>query len=190
MTEEKALVALRRDSEEALGWFIDRYNAYVCAVIYRMIGQKMSQDDVEETASDVYVAQWQSAERVKSASVKAWLGATAQHLALGKLREVSETLPLEDDLLVIERATPETALERKELRLAVRQAVLSMDWPDREIFLRHYFFEQPLAEIVESMGIGLSTIKSRLHRGREKLKAALGAEKNERGGVNSGRKNI
>jgi RNA polymerase sigma-70 factor (ECF subfamily) len=48
-----------------------------------------------------------------------------------------------------------------------------MTQPDQEIFLRHYYYCQSVAVIAEKMKMNPSTIKTRLKRGREKLRQYL-----------------
>ena len=60
-------------------------------------------------------------------------------------------------------------IEKKEQRLAVKQAVLSMPYPEREIFLRHYYYYQKTEDISREMNIPLSTVKTKLRRGRIRL---------------------
>ena len=69
--------------------------------------------------------------------------------------------------------TPEQVFQRKELRNAVRSCVLGMEEPDREIFLRHYYYHQKTPKIAEEMGMNHSTVRTRLRRGRESLKRTL-----------------
>ena len=61
-------------------------------------------------------------------------------------------------------------------RQQVRQAVDSLPGPDREIFLRHYYYAQTVQEISRQMNINESTVKTRLRRGRGKLKDILTRE--------------
>lgn len=173
MTETKALRELQRGSEAALEWFIDKYTPYVGTIIYNVIGGVMDLSDVEEVISDVFFAFWSNADKVRNSSVRSYLGSIARNRAKNKLRGCGRDLSLEDDFLIIDAHTPETQLEERELRERVRRAVLAMEQPDREIFLRHYYYCQPLAAISEEMGIRLPTVKTRLHRGREKLRNAL-----------------
>lgn len=63
--------------------------------------------------------------------------------------------------------------EQRERTRMVREAVDSMEPVDREIFLRHYFWHQPVAQIAGEMGKNVPAIKSRLARGREKLRKIL-----------------
>lgn len=66
MTEEQALRQMQRGSQEALAWFIDRYGAYVSAVIRGILGTALAESDVEETASDVFFSLWNNAGKVHS----------------------------------------------------------------------------------------------------------------------------
>ena len=58
----------------------------------------------------------------------------------------------------------------------VREAVLGLEAVDRNIFLRHYFWGQGVRQIAQEMDMNESTVKSRLKRGREKLRAILKKE--------------
>lgn len=171
MTEERALKELKRGSEKALAWFIDRYTPYVTTVIYNIIGTSMDMSDVEEVASDVFYKLWEQADTVYS--VKGYLGTVARNLAKNKARGLSHDLPLEDGILRIGESTPESRLEKQEQRQAVKLAVMGMPHPDREIFLRHYYYCQTLESISREMDINLSTVKTKLRRGRERLRSVL-----------------
>lgn len=175
MTEDRALKKLQRGSEDALAWFITKYTPYVSTIVYNIIGDAMGGADIEEVTSDVFFALWNNAEKIRPLSVRAYLGSVARNMAKNRLRSHALELSLEDDILLVDPETPEARLEQRELHQAVRQAVLSMTEPDREIFLRFYYYCQPLADISEEMGIHLSTVKTRLRRGREKLRDTLTA---------------
>ena len=71
---------------------------------------------------------------------------------------------------------PAAALERAEEQALVRRAVFSLPDPDREIFLRHYYYAQTVREAAAAMGLNESTVKTRLRRGRIKLKELLTKE--------------
>lgn len=173
MTENKALKELKRGSEEALGWFIDHYTSYVTTIIYHIIGAYMDEADVEEVASDVFLKFWQNAGKVRPFSAKAYLGSIARNLAKNKLRERGFDLPLEEQILTVDEITPETQFQQKELSAAVRQAVAEMPEPEREIFLRFYYYSQQTDRITEEMNLNPSTVRSKLRRGREKLRSSL-----------------
>ena len=94
MTEEQALRQLKQGSQEALAWFIDRYGAYAAAIIRNVMGAYMTDADVEEAVSDVFLGFWNNAGQVRGGAVKAYLGAAARNSAKNKLRQASRTVPL------------------------------------------------------------------------------------------------
>lgn len=183
MHDAKALQRLQRGDEEALAWIIDRYTPYVHTVVCHVMGQYMSQADMEEVDADVFVALWHNAASVHPAALKGWLGTVARNAAKNKLRSAGQEIPLEEDALLLTEDTPEDEALRTERHNAVRRAVLAMPWPDREIFLRHYYYYQPLADVAREMDMNLSTVKTRLRRGREKLRTVLTQEGWNEGGT-------
>lgn len=173
MTEGKALKELKNGSQEALGWFIDRYTPYVTTIIYHVIGSAMSTADVEETASDVFFALWRNAGKVRHGSVKSYLGTIARNMAKNKLRCAGFDLPLEDDRIILDEQDPEALYARKEAAAIVRREVEAMKEPEREILLRFYYYCQSLEAISLEMDINLSTVKTKLRRARLALKTSL-----------------
>lgn len=173
MDEHKALRELKRKNEKALIWFIDRYGAYVNTIIYNIIGSSIPGADIEEISSDVFFTLWMNAEKISHGKAKAYLGGVARNKAKERLRKAGMELPLEDDILLISNDNPEQALQEQELALFLQKAILAMRHPEREIFIRYYYYYQPVSLIAEEMHINLSTVKTRLHRGRKKLKEIL-----------------
>ena len=134
----------------------------------------MQPEDAEEVVSDVFLAAWNQAEDLQVGNAKAWLASVARNTARKKLRAVGRDLPLEEDVLEMpDQAGPETALEKTEERLLVNWAVNDLPVQDREVFLRHYYYAQTVREISQEMTLNESTVKTKLRRGRAKLKETL-----------------
>ena len=182
MTDAEALTLLKSGDHQALEWFIDRYSSYVGTIINNILRNSMSRSDVEEVTSDVFVTLWKSSERLIPLNIKGYLSRVARSLALHKLRERTDELPLEDDILVLEEDSVIEKLDRQERDRIVRDAVLSMPQPDREIFLRYYYYCQSVAVIAGKMQMNPSTVKTRLKRGRDKLRQHLIGIKTFEGG--------
>ena len=172
MTETSALRRLKRQDTEALSWIIDRYTPYVCAILRRIL-PGAPEADIEEVASDVFFALWTHAQQVQPETFRGYLGAIARNKAKNRARARSCTVPLEEDLLLVSPHTPEGIVEEKERDRLLRQAVLDMGHPDREIFLRHYYYYEPVQAIAQALDMKAATVKTRLRRGREKLKETL-----------------
>ena len=173
MTDTKALTQLQSGDQRALEWFIDRYGNYVGTIVNSILQGCMSYEDVEEVTADVFVTFWKSAESLLPLNLKGYLSRVARSLALRKLREKTQELPLEEDAVLIEEDSLIEKIDQEERDRQVREAVLSMTQPDQEIFLRHYYYCQSIAVIAEKMKMNPSTIKTRLRRGRDKLRQHL-----------------
>ena len=162
MTEATAMRELKKGSEKALIWFIDTYTPYVTAIIHTIIGSFMDLSDVEETAAEVFFTLWKHARDVSN--VKGFLAAVARNKAKNKLREFTADLSLEDCIQLPDGPDLAVLAEQKELSRAVKQAIETLSKPDREIFLRFYYYYQRLEDISREMNIPLSTVKSKLRR--------------------------
>ena len=187
LTEEQALRQMKQGSQDALAWFIQRYGAYVSTIIHNIIGQRMSNADVEEVASDVFLALWNNAGKILPNAARSWLATVARNTARSRLRRASDTLPLDEEAVIVDDRTPEATLERREQAVRVRMALLSLNQVDREVFLRFYYYYQKTADIAADMGLNESTVRTKLNRGRAKLRDFLiregHDEKDEKGGA-------
>ena len=174
MREELILRKIRTGDPEGLERLMDRYMPYVSAIVWNILRGSMATEDAEEVASDVFLAAWEQSGDLRIGYVKAWLGAVARNKAKNKLRQAGLTLPLEEDVLEIpDECTPEGFLQSKEEAKLVRHAINSLGEPDREVFLRHYYFAQSVSRISQEMSLNESTVKTKLRRGRARLKTML-----------------
>lgn len=173
MKDDRIILKMRSKEPEGLQLLMNKYISYVSAIVWNILRNSMTVEDAEEVVSDVFFTAWNQADDLQSAKVKAWLGAVARNKAKNKLRQLGQTLPLEEDVLELPDGSALEKLEREEQRQLIRQAIDSLRPKDREIFLRHYYHAQSVGEISREMRMPESTVKTRLHRGRIKLKEYL-----------------
>ena len=176
MTEEVMIEKIRSRNPAGLEALMNRYLSYVSTVVWNILRNAMPVEDGEEIVSDVFLAAWRQPEALRPGSVKAWLGAVARNKAKNRMREINLTFPLEDALDIPGPDDPPGEYERALERQQIRQAVDSLPGLDREIFLRHYYYAQTVQEIARCMHLNESTIKTRLRRGRMKLRDMLTKE--------------
>lgn len=174
MTDERILEKIRKRDPDGLGRLMDRYLPYVSAVVWNILHTSMTVQDAEEVVSDVFLVAWERAGSIMPGKVKAWLGAVARNKAKNKLRDLGKELPLEEDLLSdLEAPDVLSGLEQADERRLVRHALDTLPPKDREIFLRHYYYIQTVETIGREMRMPAATVKTRLRRGRMKLKEYL-----------------
>lgn len=172
-TDSTLLDAMRGGDEAALGAIIERYTSYVGSIVYGIVQGKLDHSDASELISDVFFSLWRTADRIEPGKLKAYLGRIARNRAVSALRGQREEIPLENDLLPIPAPGPEDEALRREEYAALRRTLDGLPEPDRSIFLRHYYRCETIAEIAGVMGIPANTIKSKLRRGRERLRREL-----------------
>lgn len=173
MDEQALIQRLKAGDRRALEEVIGRYTHYVTAVAARALLPAPSQEDLEEVVSDAFLALWRTRERLDECrSLRPWLAVIARNLSTDRLRKRRETevIPL---YLPDGHPGPEELAERQALHLHLRQLVEGMEEPDRTLFLRYYYGEESLNQVADDLGLNRSTAKTRLARGRQRLKQAL-----------------
>ena len=170
-TGDKHLIhALKNDDTAALSQIIDKYTNYVATVVYNQLGAFASPEDTEELTANVFVSLWEHRARLKTPHLRGWLAATARNEARRHLRSKKLlTVSPEDAVLVSDDIAQKLTEDRERTRF-IQKALFDLGWPDREIFLRYYYYNQKIPEIADEMDMNAETVKSRLRRGREKLK--------------------
>ena len=173
MNERRALRRICAGDSEALGAVIEQYAPYVCAIARNIVDPPLQPEDVEEIASDVFLRLWKNAYDVQEGKLKAWLAAVTRNRARDRLRNLHLPAPLEEDCLDISFPGPEDGIVQQELRRLTREAVEALPEPDRSIFMRRYYLYQKTDEIAADLQMNPATVRTRLARGRDKLRAFL-----------------
>lgn len=172
MTDEaKLLGQLKMKKRNSIDRAIEIYTPYLSVVLYNMVGNSLPKEDIEEILSDVFVILWKNAEYIdlQKGSIKSYIAAAARNFALKRLNKKEDYTNLDDVEISDKSPSPDDISENS----AVWDAVMSLGEPDSEIFVRYYKFGEKLKDISKATGINLSTIKTKLSRGKRKLKIIL-----------------
>lgn len=173
MNEKKLVARMHRGDTAALAEIIELYTPYVYAIVSNVLGGMLDEEDAEEITADVFTALWYNRLNTESGTLKAYIAAIARNKAKSRLRTMHISEPLLDDVPVAECTLPEEQYIVNELSEAARRAVDSLPEPDGEIFRRHYFLYQKTEAIAADMGMNAATVRTKLARGRKRLKAYL-----------------
>lgn len=173
INEEKLLRSLQRKKPKALEAVIVQYTPLVSTIVSNIIGPYMTAMDIEDVTSDVFFALWNHAGDIAPGKLKAYLSSIARNKAKNKLREYRPLLSVEEDCLDLPDDGFEKGILRRETSAMLRSAVQSLGHPDSEIFVRYYYYYQTTSQIAAAMQLNPSTVQTRLHRGRKKLKQIL-----------------
>lgn len=179
MTDEKQLLSgLKKQKRGSLEKIIDIYTPYVSVIIYNIIGTAMTVEDIEEAVADTFVALWRSASAIdeNKGSIRSYLAAVARNCARKKLHGAKMHASLDENITALSCSEPDKRAEEKEEITRLIKLIKELGEPDAEIFLRHHIYGERISKISASTGICKSTITTKLHRGRTKLKEILTEE--------------
>lgn len=177
MIDEQYLIQqIKTGSQKALETVIDRYGSYVKAIAANIIKPPMTDADVEEVVSDVFLSLWSHPGDPDRGSLKGYLAAITRNKARDRLRRFHIEVPLESDCLEVPVEDSCRQIELAQLKEAVKQVVDRLEEPDRTILLRYYYFYQKTDAIARDMGMNPATVRTKLARSRQKLKEWLTQE--------------
>lgn len=140
----------------------DKYFKLVWFCAFRFLGNK---EDTDEVSDDVFVNFYRRAEKTEISNVKYYLTRSARNLSLNKLRDRKETEELDEN-----RAGEYCFYEGSDLleKLAVVTSKEEFD-----LLCRHVLEGYTLAEIAETSGESVNTVKSKYRRLVKRLKSEL-----------------
>lgn len=172
MTDEAELLQrLRKREKNSIDEAIRIYTPYLSTVLYHMAGNSLPKEDIEEIVADVFVVLWENAERIdlQKGTLRSYLAAVVRNFALKRINRKTDHTFLED----IELSDGKNFIEENFHNNYVWETVMSLGEPDSEIFVRLYKFDEKIKDISKAMGLNISTVKTRLSRGKRKLRKML-----------------
>ena len=173
--DDRALVKrfFSRD-ENAIAEAKQRYGSYCLYIAQNILCDK---DDAEECLNDVLLAAWNSIPPQEPSNLKTYLGKLTRESAIDMFRKKSakkrnggEALLSLDELEeVIGQSSVEEAFGAKELSRLISSFLYSLREDERNVFIRRYYYYDPVKSICERYGFGKSKVTSLLKRTRDKL---------------------
>jgi len=159
--------ALGGGDEEAYRGLLDMYKGRIFSFVYRIV---RNYDDAEDITFDTFIRCFKSLSSFdRSRSFSTWLFSIAHNLTVDFLRKnkqeyelLDERLPSKDDLV--------KEYEENEQLRRIEEALVKLPLIDREIVIFFYKEGKSYKEISEILNIPGTTIKTRLHRARKKLR--------------------
>jgi RNA polymerase sigma-70 factor (ECF subfamily) len=178
--EDGEIVELfRRREEAAVGHAAQKYGARLRAIAYGITGDGQT---AEECENDTYLEAWESIPpHDPTGYLFAYLARITRHLALNACRrrsaqkrraefteltaEMEECIPAPDDTA--------GRLEAQELGRAIDRYLRTLSEEKQIIFVRRYWYLDPVEAIARRLGVGQSKVKMTLLRCREGLREYL-----------------
>jgi RNA polymerase sigma-70 factor, ECF subfamily len=182
VTDEKLLADAANGDTTAFQILYQRYRDPIFRFAYRMLG---SVEAAEDVAHDCFLSLIKQPGRFDStkASFRTYLYAAARNLAAKQYSSFGRETTLDalsEEPVAADQDAPVAQVLDDELASEVAGAIATLPPLQREALVLFEYEELSLAEIGDIVGVDANTVKARLFRAREKLRAKL--ERYFRGG--------
>lgn len=179
MEDSKIVELYWQKNENAIKETNSKYGAYCFSIADNILHNK---EDSEECVNDTWLNAWNAMPPQKPTKLQMFLAKITRNLSFNRfnarsaekrgggeivlvLDELAECLAGESDVT--------SEYEAKELGQCIRRFVRSLPERDSNVFVRRYFFTEPVAEIAKKYGLTENNVMVILSRTRTKLKTYL-----------------
>lgn len=175
--EDPIIIALlKKRDEKAVSMLMEKYGGLCRSLISRILSDKR---DAEECVNGVFMRLWESIPPAKPNDLKAYIAKTARNEALMRLRKnnssrIKTEVPLDEVELFL--PSSETAEEATALKACIEGFLKKQSAERRFVFMRRYWFFDPVKDIAKMAGMSESKVTSLLFRTRNALRKHLEKE--------------
>ena len=186
-SELELVEASRKGDPDAFGALVKKYMPRALAFARQMTGDA---DDAQDLAQDAFIKAYKALDSFKGgSSFYTWFIRILSNVCLDFLRKKTFIKKIfffasqdDDDegLDVVEQApdtsrsrNPDMPLEQKELRAALKKALLSLPPRQRAVFLMKHEEDMKLSEIAVALKISEGAVKAHLFRAIDALKKSM-----------------
>ena len=174
ITDERLLEQAAGGDGTAFQILYERYRDPIFRFAYRLLG---SAEAAEDVAHDCFLSLIKEPGRFDAAraSLRTYLYAAARNLAAKRYQSFGRETALDDvaEPHMADRHGPMARVLDNELAIEVERAIASLPPLQREALVLFEYEDLSLSEIAAVVGADSNTVKQRLFRAREKLRARL-----------------
>ena len=180
MDERRLIVSAQRGDIQAFNQLVQAYQGLAFNVAFRILGNS---DAAADATQDAFLSAFKALERFRGGSFKAWILRIVTNACYDQLRlkQRRPTTSLDDMLSDQDHAIfmqdsgelPEEHLLREELGEAIQKGLGTLPPEQRVTVILSDIQGLEYKEIAQVTGASLGTVKSRLSRGRARLRDYL-----------------
>jgi RNA polymerase sigma factor (sigma-70 family) len=172
LTDADLIERCRTGDKSAYGVLVERYQLRLRRVLAAVLSYPTEVDDV---AQEAFLEAYLSLDKLRQPErFRAWLCGIGLNLAKMRLRRMKWLVELDTAVsLPAPQPTPEQITEQHEGEQRLYAAISDLPPAEREALLLVYRDGFSHQETAVQLGISLSAVKVRVHRGRNRLRSAL-----------------
>jgi RNA polymerase sigma-70 factor (ECF subfamily) len=180
MDEEALIASARKGDTRAFNQLVLLYQSMAYNVAYRILSNP---DAAADATQDAFLKAYKAMRKFRGGSFKAWLLRIVTNACYDQLRVKQrrptnslDALPVEADHTEYLRdyaEQPDEVVERQELNRLIQAGISTLPPEQRVVLVLSDVQGMSYQEIAEVVDLSLGTVKSRLSRGRAKLRDYL-----------------
>lgn len=182
MEDSQIIELYWQKNADAISETSSKYGAYCYTIANNILH---SAEDAEECVNDTWLNAWNAMPPQKPNVLRMFLAKITRSLSINRFNARSaekrgggEIILVLDELVdcLAGKISVESEYEVKELEQCIRRFVRGLTERDGNIFVRRYFFTEPVSAIAERYGLTENNIAVILSRTRKKLRLKLAKE--------------
>ncbi len=181
MTDTEIINLFFERSEQAIEELAKKHGSAVARVVRNILGNAQ---DTEECVNDTYLGTWNAIPPHKPNPLRTFVCRIARNLATKKYhantadkRNSQYDLALDElEDYLSDSNSVENAYEAQELKEAINGFLATLSYSDRFLFMRRYWYSDPVQDIAKMAHSTNNSVTVRLFRIREKLRLYLEKE--------------
>ena len=177
MDDQTITKLLWQRAEHAIEALAQRFGNRLMAIAMNILGVRQ---DAEETVNDTYLAVWNTVPPKKPDPLAGYVYATGRNLSLDRLKYITAQkrdsrydASIDELANCIPAPALEETVEARELGLAINRFLGTVSADNRALFLRRYWFGDPVQAIAKDLGLRENAASVRLGRLRMQLREYL-----------------
>ena len=179
MEDHKIIELFWERKEDAVAQAAEKYEKYCYTIAHNLL---QSKEDAEECVNDTWLAAWNAIPPHRPDSLSAFLGKITRRKALDSMRKSRaekrkvnfSAVSLEElEGCIPSSESIDDTLSLKELSAIINAFLKALPEAECNVFLRRYWFFDPVKDIARRYGYREGKVKMMLLRTREKLKNHL-----------------
>lgn len=180
--EQRLARLARKGDPRAFVEIVELYNSKIFYLAYRMLSNRHEAEDVVQ---DTFLRVYRNLDRYdENQKFSTWIYRIGTNLCIDRLRKRKPNYSLDAEMndqegidgyamFPSDDRTPETYLLVSETQQLVHEAIESLPAKYKTVMVLRYLKDMSLQEISDVLDMPVTTIKTRVHRGREFLRKKL-----------------
>ncbi|MGL4912205.1 MAG: sigma-70 family RNA polymerase sigma factor [Romboutsia sp.] len=171
MQDKLMIKYIKKKNEKGMEILIDRYNGLITSVVRYHLGSIANYE--EECVSDTLLSIWDNIDGFQKDknSFKNWICAIAKYKAIDYKRKYLNKI--ESSILDEETPYIDKNLLNIEIQEELNETLNFLSKDDEEIFRRYYLEDESIVEIAHTKKLAISSVHSKLSRGKAKIRKSL-----------------